>query len=196
VEVVTFFVFVLSLGGAPPGVTGSLEEFIVLEETFTDLPSAADAACTHQFNGCASLAGSAFSGTDCLSQLSSCQGVASTASPTATTPGTVTATATVPTTTTIAPAATTAVVAGNAGGAKEVSPAGAGAPAGAGGDTCPAAVTVTSCAAQATVTVTVVPSGVASPSAGGAHRHSHAKNKIRENNVREAQPVATNYWKA
>jgi hypothetical protein len=30
VEVVTFFVFALSLGGAAPGVTGSIEEFIVL----------------------------------------------------------------------------------------------------------------------------------------------------------------------
>jgi hypothetical protein len=90
VEVVSFFVFVLNLGGICPGVTGTIGTFIVLEETFIDLPSAASAACTHQFNSCASLAGSAFSGTDCLQQLNSCHGVASTASPTASTPATIT----------------------------------------------------------------------------------------------------------
>jgi hypothetical protein len=90
VEVVSFFVFVLNLGGVTPGVTGSIGSFLVLEEVFIDLPSAASAACTHQFNSCASLAGAAFSGTDCLQQLNSCKGVASTASPTATTPATLT----------------------------------------------------------------------------------------------------------
>jgi hypothetical protein len=90
VEVVSFFVFVLNLGGVTPGVTGSIGSFLVLEEVFIDLPSAASAACTHQFNTCASLAGAAFSGTDCLQQLNSCNGVASTASPTATTPATLT----------------------------------------------------------------------------------------------------------
>lgn len=99
VEVITFFVFTLSLGSPVPGVTGSeTGTFFVLEEEFFDLPSAASAACGHQFDSCTALAGAAFSGTECLDQMNVCQGVASTASQTASAPATLTATATVPAT--------------------------------------------------------------------------------------------------
>jgi hypothetical protein len=160
VEVVSFFVFFLSLGGAPPGVQGSIGSFIVLEEVFVDLPSAASAACTHQFNSCASLAGSAFSGSDCLNQLNSCNGVASTASPTASSPGTVTVAATVP-----ASAASTLA------GVVQT-------PAAGGPGNCPAGptMTVTACTGTfySTVTVTASP-GVAANTLAARHLHGHLK---------------------
>ncbi|KAN0090610.1 hypothetical protein V8E51_019189 [Hyaloscypha variabilis] len=154
VEVVTFFIFTLSLGGAPPGVlpnpNSSNLEFIVLEEVFVDLPSAASAACTHQFNSCVSLAGSAFSGTDCLSQLNSCTGVASTASATASTPATLTVAATVP--------------------------------ASRGAGSCPVvpALTVSACTAVQTVTVTAISgaSGAAAPTLAARGFHGHLKKRV------------------
>jgi hypothetical protein len=112
VEVITFFVFFLSLGSPAPGVTFGEEGFVVLEEVFADLPSAANQACTHQFNACAAFAGDAFAGTDCLSQMSQCQGAASTASPTASTPGTLTQTATVPKSATVTGTGTGASILG------------------------------------------------------------------------------------
>ncbi|CZR58029.1 uncharacterized protein PAC_07919 [Phialocephala subalpina] len=98
VEIITFFIFLPALGSPPPGVTSnsSVAGFIVEEEIFIDLPRAAAAACTKQFNACAALAGSAFSGTDCLNQMQACQGVATSASTTAAAPATLTPTVTVP----------------------------------------------------------------------------------------------------
>lgn len=146
IEVITFFIFELSLGSPVPGVVGGQGAFIVLEETFIDLPSAAAAACISQFNACAALAGSAFSGTDCLSQKNSCEGVASTASPSASTPGTVTATATVPA------SASSAAIAN-----------------------IQAVVSSGSAAAclPVTTTVTMVTSGAASPTPGMMHLRRH-----------------------
>ncbi|KAF8863919.1 hypothetical protein BDZ45DRAFT_669872 [Acephala macrosclerotiorum] len=98
VEIITFFVFLPALGSPPPGVTSNsgAAGFIVEEEVFIDLPGAAAAACTKQFNACAALAGSAFSGTDCLAQLTACQGVATSASTTAAAPATLSPTVTIP----------------------------------------------------------------------------------------------------
>jgi hypothetical protein len=159
IEVITFFIFTLSLGGAPPGVSGSVGSFIVLEEVFEVLPAAASAACTHQFNACAALAGQAFAGTDCLSQMNQCQGVASTASPTASTPGTVTATATVP-------ASASASVVSAASVANVVATGGSVA------GNCPAQQTVTLSQYTGTTTVTVTAvSGVASPTLAARNEH-------------------------
>ncbi|KUJ15439.1 uncharacterized protein LY89DRAFT_735553 [Mollisia scopiformis] len=96
VEIITFFIFLPALGSPPPGVTSNSTGFLVEEALFLSLPAAASAACTSQFNACAALAGSAFSGTDCLDQLNSCQGVATTASQTASAPATVTASVQIP----------------------------------------------------------------------------------------------------
>ncbi len=182
IEVVTFFIFTLSLGGSPPGVlpnpNSQILEFIVLEEVFIDLPSAASAACTHQFNTCASLAGAAFSGTDCLQQLNSCNGVASTASAKATTPATLTVAATVP-----ASSSSTA-----AGGLQ--TPVAANAVAGSasgngGAGSCPLApaLTVTACTATAVQTVTVTAlsraSGAAAPTLAARHFHGHLKQRAK-----------------
>jgi hypothetical protein len=178
IEIVTFFIFTLSLGGAPPGVlpnpSSSNLEFIVLEEIFIDLPSAASAACTHQFNACVALAGSAFSGTDCLSQMNACNGVASTASATATTPATLTVAATVP-----ASSSTTAVS-----GVVQTPTAavgGGGNGSGAGASSCPVvpALTVSACTAVQTVTVTALSgaSGVAAPTLAARHFRGHLKKR-------------------
>jgi hypothetical protein len=164
-EVVTFFIFTLSLGGAPPSVlSNNGNGFLVLEEVFVDLPSAASQACTHQFNTCVNLAGTAFSGTDCLSQMNSCNGVASTASATATTPATLTVAATVP----ASGSATSA-----AAGVLQTPAVGVN---GAGAGSCPVApaLTVSACTATATVTVTAS-SGVAAPTLAARHLHKHLK---------------------
>ena len=111
VEVITFFEFILSLGGLPPGVTSDGESFIVLEETYVDLASAASAACLSQFSTCSGLAGAAFGVDDCSNQRDTCTSSAATASPTASTPTTLTASATVPTTvvsSTVVPVTTSA----------------------------------------------------------------------------------------
>jgi hypothetical protein len=114
VEVITFFTFTLSLGSPAPGVTGSeTGTFFVLEEEFFDLPSAASAACGHQFDTCTALAGAAFSGSECVDQMNVCQGVASTASQTAASPATITATATVPATASASVIASITSAAGN-----------------------------------------------------------------------------------
>jgi hypothetical protein len=182
IEVVTFFIFTLSLGGSPPGVlpnpNSQTLEFIVLEEVFIDLPSAASAACTHQFNACVALAGTAFSGTDCLSQMNTCNGVASTASATATTPATLTVAATVP-----ASSSSTAL-------GRVQTPVAANAVAGSasgngGGGSCPAApaLTVTACTATAVQTVTVTAlsgaSGAAAPTLAARHFHGHLKQRAK-----------------
>jgi hypothetical protein len=182
IEVVTFFIFTLSLGGSPPGVlpnpNSQTLEFIVLEEVFIDLPSAASAACTHQFNACVALAGTAFSGTDCLSQMNTCNGVASTASATATTPATLTVAATVP-----ASSSSTALgglqtpVAANAVAGSASGSGGAG--------SCPAApaLTVTACTATAVQTVTVTAlsgaSGAAAPTLAARNFHGHLKQRAK-----------------
>ena len=175
VEVISFFIFVLSLGGIAPGITGSEGAFLVLEETFIDLPSAASFACTHQFNSCAAFAGGSFQGTDCLAQHNACQGSASSASVTASTPGTVTQTATVP--------ASAAVGGGGAvtsalGGASVVSTASVGTVTGAPAvntqGPLPSSVLAAggpgACPVLSPVTVTVVPT--ASASAGVIARHA------------------------
>jgi hypothetical protein len=206
VEVVSFFVFVLNLGGVCPGVTGTIGTFLVLEEVFVDLPSAASTACSHQFNSCASLAGSAFSGTDCLQQLNSCNGVASSASPIATTPATLTvshlllfsvdrmltnthlqATATIPASTSNVAVATGAPQ----NNANEAAP-----DIGASGSNCPVlqALTVTSCTASATSTITVT----ISAQSGGAsatravHRHGHLRHRAPEPSKAKIIP----HWRA
>lgn len=158
VEIVTFFVFFLSLGSPAPGVTlNEAGGFVVLEEVFVDLPSAAHQACTHQFNACAAFAGSAFMGTDCLNQMNQCQGVASTASPTATTPGTLTQTATVPNSVTVSGTGASKTIVGvqqtaNAAASSIVSAASA---------ACPAkrdlTTTISQCTATATLTVFAEP---------------------------------------
>jgi hypothetical protein len=178
VEIVTFFIFTLSLGGAPPGVlpnpSSSNLEFIVLEEVFIDLPSAASAACTHQFNSCVALAGSAFSGTDCLSQMNSCNRVASTASATASTPTTLTVAATVPASSSAT--AVSGVV------QTQAAPVGGNVGSGSGGvSSCPVvpALTVSACTAVQTVTVTALSggSGVVAPTLAARHFHGHLKKR-------------------
>jgi hypothetical protein len=96
VVIETFFDFVLSLGGLCPSVGKSGDSFSVLDEIFDDLASAASAACGHQFTACVGFSEPGFSFEECSSQQDACSSVASTASPTAATPGTLTATATVP----------------------------------------------------------------------------------------------------
>jgi hypothetical protein len=96
VVIETFFGFVLSLGGLCPSVGKSGDSFSVLDELFDDLSSAASAACGHQFTACVGFSEPGFSFEECASQQDACSSVASTASPTASTPGTITATATVP----------------------------------------------------------------------------------------------------
>jgi hypothetical protein len=179
VEVISFFIFVLSLGGIAPGITGSEGAFLVLEETFVDLPSAASFACTHQFNSCAAFAGGSFQGTDCLAQHNACQGSASSASVTASTPGTVTQTATVP--------ASAAVGGGGAvtsalGGASVVSTASVGTVTGAAvvntEGPLPSSVLAAggpgACPVLSPVTVTVVPTVSASAGVIARHALKHA----------------------
>jgi hypothetical protein len=96
VAIETFFEFVLSLGGLCPSVGKSGDSFSVLDELFDDLSLAAFAACGHQFTACVGFSEPGFSFEECSSQQDACSSVASTASPTAATPGTITATATVP----------------------------------------------------------------------------------------------------
>jgi hypothetical protein len=154
VEVTSFFTFTLALGGTAPGVTGSLGSFLVLEEEFIDLPSAASAACTHQFNNCVVQAGSAFSGTGCLSQINSCQGVANTAVPVASTPGSVTATATVLATASSGVSAPEVT----GGGVQDAGLGGSGA-----------------CTVETVTVTSLVSSGIAVPSVGLLHLRRHAK---------------------
>ncbi len=101
VEIVSFFIFVINLGGAlPPSVLSSpgAGNFIVLEEEFIELAPACSRACNHQYSLCASSAAlphATFAVSDCQSQENNCLVVATTQTPTATTPATVKATATV-----------------------------------------------------------------------------------------------------
>jgi hypothetical protein len=101
VEVISFFIFTLSLGGPPPSVLSSGNAntpFVVFEEVFIDLASAASSACAHQLDICIAAAnsgGAIFAAVDCQVQQSSCMGAASNAKPAANTPATLTATATV-----------------------------------------------------------------------------------------------------
>lgn len=165
IEVVTFFVFFLSLGSPAPGVLPNGNgAFLVLEEVFIDIPSAANAACTHQFNACAAFAGPAFKGTDCLNQMNQCQGAASTASATDSTPGTLTQTATVPKSVTVSGTGTKATIVGvvqTAGAAASSIQAAA----------CPAKRDVTISQCTATSTLTVFASQT--PSVKRRHGHGH-----------------------
>jgi hypothetical protein len=96
----TFFIFRQFRGGPCPEVSKNGNQFNVLEELFSDLASAAQAACGHQFTACVSLQGPGFSVEECQSQKDDCAQVASTQSATATTPATITASVTVPISTT------------------------------------------------------------------------------------------------
>jgi hypothetical protein len=177
IEVITFFVFFLSLGSPAPGVLPNINGngFVVLEEVFVDIPSAANKACTHQFNACAAFAGSAFAGTDCLNQMNQCQGVASTASATASTPGTLTQTATVPTSVTVTGSGTAVSIVGivQTAGAAASSISGIAAAA-----ACPVKrdITVSECIATATEFVTIT-SIIATPTPmlelAKKHAHGH-----------------------
>ncbi|KAE8453251.1 hypothetical protein EG329_011318 [Mollisiaceae sp. DMI_Dod_QoI] len=100
VVIETFFEFILSLGGLPPSVGKQGESFVVLEEVFEDIVSAAGAACTAQFNTCVGFSGPGFSFEECSSQKESCGSAASTQT-SASTAAKVTATATVPPTATV-----------------------------------------------------------------------------------------------
>jgi hypothetical protein len=101
IEIVSFFIFVINLGGAlPPSVLSSpgAGNFLVLEEEFIELAPACSRACNHQFNLCTSSAASphaTFAVSDCKSQENNCLGVATTQTSTASTPSTLKATATV-----------------------------------------------------------------------------------------------------
>ncbi|KAF4626527.1 hypothetical protein G7Y89_g11632 [Cudoniella acicularis] len=91
----TFFEFTKSLGGLPPSVGKQGESFVVLEEVFDDIVSAASAACGKQFEACTGFSGPGFSLEECTFQKDTCGSVASTQSSSAA-PATLTATATVP----------------------------------------------------------------------------------------------------
>ena len=104
VEIVTFFVFIINLGGhLPPAVlkhNGKEGNFFVaeIEEVFIEFAPACQRACNHQFTKCsaaASKAGATFAVSDCQAQENNCLGVATTASVTASAPAKLTATATV-----------------------------------------------------------------------------------------------------
>ena len=197
VEIVSFFVFIINLGGAfAPAVQKShgAGNFIVLEEEFVELAPACSRACNHQFSLCSSsatLPQATFAVSDCQNQENTCLGVATTQTSTASTPATLKATATVvqaissvgaisaaavttPTTTaTAVDAAATnqvaAAVVNNGQAGTQIS------------DCAPTTVTITSmyyqCTAMpqqnATVTVTVTAS--VSPSLKNRHADRHAR---------------------
>lgn len=180
IEVITFFVFFLSLGSPAPGVLPNLNGagFVVLEEVFVDIPSAASRACTHQFNACANFAGSAFQGTDCLNQMNQCHGIASSASATAATPGTLTQTATVPTSVTVSGTGTAASLVGavqTANAAASSISAQASAVSAQAAVACPVKrdITVSECTATATQTLTVTSIVVETPALELVKKHVH-----------------------
>jgi hypothetical protein len=172
VEIVSFFIFVINLGGAfPPSVQKShgAGNFIVLEEEFVELAPACSRACNHQFSLCSRSAASphaTFAVSDCQSQENNCLGVATTQTSTASTPATLKATATVVhAISSNAAAATTAAAAVGAGAS----------------DCAPTTVTVTSMYYQCTgivqqaVTATVTVTASASPSLAKRHLDRHAR---------------------
>jgi hypothetical protein len=95
VVIESFFEFTLSLGGLPPSVGKQEEGFVVNEEIFTDIITAAGAACSAQYETCIGFEGPGFSVEECSSQKESCGNAAQTQT-TAAAPSTITATATVP----------------------------------------------------------------------------------------------------
>jgi hypothetical protein len=194
VEIVSFFVFVINLGGAfPPAVQKShgAGSFIVLEEEFVELAPACSRACNHQFSLCSSsatLPEATFAVSDCQNQENTCLGVATTQTSTASTPATLKATATVAhaissvgavsAAAVTTPATTTAAAATNQVAAAVVNNGQAGAQA---SDCAPTTVTITSmynqCTAMVpqTVTATVTVTASASPSLANRHADRHAR---------------------
>jgi hypothetical protein len=203
VEIVSFFIFVINLGGAfPPSVRKSdgAGNFIVLEEEFVELAPACSRACNHQFSLCSSSAASphaTFAVSDCKSQENNCLGVATTQTSTASTPATLKATATVvharssvgavsASAVTTAAATTTTAAAANKVAADVVDNRQAGTQV---ADCAPTTVTITSmyyqCTAmmQQTVTATVTVTASASPSLAKRHvdRHARAHRRVVSN---------------
>jgi hypothetical protein len=191
VEIVSFFIFVINLGGAlPPSVLSSpgAGNFIVLEEEFIELAPACSRACNHQFNLCTSSAASphaSFAVSDCKSQENNCLGVATTQTSTASTPATLKATATVvharsSVAAVSAAAVTSTSAAAPAAGGKQVAAAVNNVQAGTqAGDCAPTTAIVTQmlheCTAMTEKTVTATVTVTASPSVVARHVDRHAR---------------------